>query len=225
MNPLEALRLQLRLEGLDIMNGGLLRQVEIVPGEDMPLMVIAQLADRQVVVYYDRSLEPDFRRALQERSAGLQFPEIGPPAALIQGQNIPVEVGHYRTLLFPGHVPVQAHPDVLRLPGQHPWVERFGFGGFACPVHGIEREGKLVSACVSVRENRACGEGWVYTDPDYRNLGFARQVVGAWAHSLIAAGKVPFYSHRLGNIPSARLAASLGLEPAFEEISISRKNV
>jgi hypothetical protein len=44
MNLLDYLRLQLRLEGKEIVSDNLLRQVEIVPDEEMPLFLIAQLA-------------------------------------------------------------------------------------------------------------------------------------------------------------------------------------
>jgi predicted GNAT family acetyltransferase len=78
---------------------------------------------------------------------------------------------------------------------------------------------------MSVRENDQCGEAWVYTDPAYRQLGFARQAVCAWAQKMLSAGKVPFYSHKIGNLASANLAKRLELQPVFEEISISHKNV
>ena len=39
MNPHEYLRLQLRLEGKEIINDNSLRQVEVVSGENMPLMI------------------------------------------------------------------------------------------------------------------------------------------------------------------------------------------
>jgi hypothetical protein len=47
-----------------------------------------------------------------------------------------------------------------------------------------------------------------------------KQVVRAWARSLLEAGKVPFYSHKIENRASANLARRLGLQPVFEEIAI-----
>ena len=58
MKPLDVLHLQLRLEGLEVIHGNLLKQVEIVPGEDMPLFLLAYSADRQLVAFYDESLPP-----------------------------------------------------------------------------------------------------------------------------------------------------------------------
>ena len=53
MKPLDYLRLQLRLEGKEIIGDNLLRQVEVVPDEEMPLFLIAQLADEYLVAYFD----------------------------------------------------------------------------------------------------------------------------------------------------------------------------
>jgi predicted GNAT family acetyltransferase len=94
---------------------------------------------------------------------------------------------------------------------QESLVQEFGFGNFAENVFVIERDGKVVSACVSTRENEQCGEAWVYTDPKYRKHGFAHQVVRAWARQILKAGKVPFYSHKIENTASAHLAKRLEL--------------
>ena len=99
-------------------------------------------------------------------------------------------------------------------------VNAFRFDGFAENVYAMECDGNLVSACVSTHENEECGEAWVYTDAAYRHQGFAQKVVNAWARSLMEAGKVPFYSHRIENIASSNLAKKLGLQSVFEEIAI-----
>src|SRR4030095_15359627 len=102
-----------------------------------------------------------------------------------------------------------------------PKVKIFGFDSFAESVYAIERNDKIVSACVSTRENSFCGEAWVYTDSEYRHQGLAQKVISAWAMNLISAGKVPFYSHKIQNNASANLAKRLGLHAVFEEIVIS----
>ena len=103
-----------------------------------------------------------------------------------------------------------------------PKIKTFGFDGFAENVYAIEQDDNIVSACVSTRENEQCAEAWVYTDPAFRNQGLAQRVVNAWAGSLIAVGKVPFYSHNIENTASATLASKLGLLPVFEEIAITQ---
>lgn len=90
-----------------------------------------------------------------------------------------------------------------------------GFSSF-----GIAIGGTVVSTCSSVRENARSGEAWVFTDERYRQRGYARQAVLAWARHLQAAGKVPFYSHLQDNLASRRLAASLGLPPFVDALAI-----
>jgi GNAT superfamily N-acetyltransferase len=223
MNPLDYLRLQLRLEGKEIIPGHLLRQVEVVPDEDMPLMVIAQLADSNVVAYFDENLplRAEFREDLRKQVSEISFPNIGPLSAFLENRNITFEVGHYKTYIFP-EMYAACRDDTVKCYSRYdPGVQDFGFDGFAEQVYAVERNDKIISACVSTRENDFCGEAWVYTDPEYRHQGLAQKVVSAWANGLVFAGKVPFYSHKIQNEASANLAIRLGLEPVFEEIVIS----
>jgi hypothetical protein len=221
MNPLEYLRLQLRLEGKEIIHGQVLRQVEFVPDEGMPLMVIAQLADSNLVAYFDEGRQIEFREDLRKQVSEVSFPKVDQLCAFLQTRYITFEVGHYKTHSFPERYGSFVDTSVRRFSKQDPKVQAFGFDGFAEQVYGIERDGKIVSACVSTRENDFCGEAWVYTDQEYRHQGLAPKVVGAWATGLLSAGKVPFYSHKIQNDASANLAKRLGLQPVFEEIVIS----
>ena len=221
MKPLEALQLQLRLEGFEIADGNRLRQVEIVRGEEMPVMLLAQLADGQVAAYFDESLRQGLVLELMEQMQLIHLPSIDPLRKILNAHNIPFQVGHYRTNLFTPTFLEFMSLDVERRTKEDPQVQEFGFGEFAGQVYVIERDGKVVSACVSTHENERCGEAWVCTDSQYRHHGLARQVVNAWAGDMLAAGKVPFYSHKIENVASAGLAKHLGLMPAFEEIVIS----
>jgi hypothetical protein len=67
----------------------------------------------------------------------------------------------------------------------------------------------------SVRESGRAAECAVETAEPHRQHGLARQVTAAWATSVLARGKVPFYSHRAGNDASRALAESLGLAHVF----------
>lgn len=222
MNPLECLHLQLRLEGKEVINGKLLRQVEVVPYEEMPLMAIASLSTNELVVYYNETLSPEFREGLGEQVYGLNFPNVDTIISLLKSQNIEVEVGHYKTYTFPEHYKNMEADNVKLLPKSDPKIQAFDFGGFTEQIHAIELDGKIVSACVSSKENDRCGEAWVFTDPDHRHQGLAQKVVVMWAKDLMTVGKVPFYSHKIINFGSAKLAKHLKLEPVFEEITISR---
>ncbi len=224
MNPHEYLRLQLRLEGKEFINGNLLRQVEAVPGEDMPLMILVQFANQEIVTYLDEALQADLRKELTKLTCDVNFPGIDSLLSFLRNQNISFDTGYYKTYLFPTTIET-GFLEAKCLCKQDVLVRSFGFADFAEDVYVIEYDKKIVSACVSVRENVQCGEAWVYTDPQYRNRGFAQQVVNAWAHHMIKSGKIPFYSHAIYNIASANLAKQLGLQPVFEEVCISYKNV
>lgn len=214
MEPLAYLHLQLGLEGMEIIHDCFVRQVEIVPDEEVPLVLLARLANGALVEYYDEAIAPDLQEQISATS--IDFPNVDPILASLKAHNQAVEVGHYKTYIFPAQPAMDA--DVLCLSKHDLRVKAFGFDSFAEQVHAIEKNGVLVSACVSVRENETCGEAWVYTMPEYRKHGFARKAVRAWARSLIEVGKVPFYSHNIKNEASANLARKLGLLPVFEEI-------
>jgi len=225
MNPLDYLQLQLRLEGKEVINGKLLRQVEIVTDEEVPLVLLAQLADHKIVIYFDETLQPKLHSELTKQIYNISFPTINPLLDFLKAQNISIEVGYYKTYLFPPRFADSSITDVVCYSKHDPKIQTFGFDGFAEKIYAIEQDGKIVSACVSTRENKFCGEAWVYTDPEYRNRGFAKKVIGAWATELISTGKIPFYSHKIENIASANLANRLALQPVFEEIVISYVNV
>ena len=220
MHPLNYLHLQMRLEGKQIFNECLIRQVEVVPGEGVPLMLIAQLASEERIVYYDESLSSELLKELAATIISIEFPAIYPVFAVLKKQKLQFDVGHYKTYVFPSIL--VKNMDVQCFSKDNEKVKAFGFDGFAEQVYVIEREGNVVSACVSTRENDKCGEAWVYTAPEYRNQGFAQNVVNTWAGSLMNVGKTPFYSHKIDNVASANLARRLKLQPVFEEISITR---
>jgi hypothetical protein len=217
--------MQLRLEGKRPVESDRLRQVEIVPDEDIPLILIAQLTDDQRIVYYDETLSSELHTELSKRIQNVTFPAIESLLAFLRSKNISFEVGHYKTYIFPSGFAELLDGNVIRLHKEDLSVQAFGFDGFSEEVYAIECDGRIISACVSARENEFCGEAWVFTDPEFRNQGNAEKVVGVWAKSLISAGKVPFYSHKIENNPSANLAKCLGLQLVFEEIVISYANV
>jgi RimJ/RimL family protein N-acetyltransferase len=220
MNPLTYLHLQLRLEGKTLVNKQFMRQVEVVPGEEMPLILIAQLANEKWVAYYDETMSPDLHDEIVTNLLEIKFPKIDSLLNVLESHSIQFEVGHYKTYVFPPQLP--SHVETIFFSKHNPKVKAFGFDGFAENVYAIERDGHIVSACVSTRENDRCGEAWVYTDVAYRNQGFAQKVVNSWAGNLMDAGKVPFYSHNIENAASANLARKLGLQPVFEEIVITQ---
>lgn len=224
MDLSDYLHIQLRLEGKCPVGNGRLRQVESVPDEEMPLMLIAQIADDQILAYYDEALPSELHTEMSKRIQNVTFPTIESLLEFLRSKNISFEVGHYKTYIFPSRFAELLDGNVIRLHKEDLSVQAFGFDGFSEEVYAIECDGRIISACVSARENEFCGEAWVYTDPEFRKQGNAQKVVGAWAKSLISAGKVPFYSHKIQNIASANLANRLGFQPIFEEIVIAYVN-
>lgn len=220
MKPLDYLHLQMRLEGKEVENGCWLRQVAALPGEDMPLLLVVQLAGGEQVGYYDERMTPDLHGKLSTRVPEITFPAVDPLLQVLMSRQVLFQLGHYKTYVFP-FLPTE-NAGVLCLLKHDPSLRALDFDGFAEHVYAIQSHGVVVSACVSARENEQCGETWVYTRPEYRRQGLAQKVVRAWARSLMEAGKVPFYSHKIENTASARLAAKLGLQPVFEEIAITQ---
>lgn len=225
MDAIDFLHMQLRLEGKRVVGADSLRQVEVVPHEEMLLMVIASFSNHEQAVYYDEALSSDLHGKLGRQVRSLNFPAIDPIVDTLKSQGLDLKVGHFKTYIFPDHYKDLGYDEVVRYFRTDPKVHAFGFDGFAEQVHAVERDGRIVSACVSARENEFCGEAWVYTDKNYRHQGLAQRVVGAWSKSLLSIGKIPFYSHRIDNLASAQLAKCLELESVFEEITISYMNV
>jgi predicted GNAT family acetyltransferase len=86
------------------------------------------------------------------------------------------------------------------------------------PVFAIVEDGRIVSSCLSARENDSAGEAWVRTLPAHRRRGYAREVTAAWGADLARQGKIAFYSHRVDNPASAAVARSLGLDAFTHDI-------
>ena len=221
MDALSYLHLQMGLEGIAPVGEHRIRQVKIVPGEALPFVLLAQLTNGKLVAYYDESLSSNLQAQLSPCVSSMDFPAIEPILNVLESHNIQSDAGYYKTYLFPPRA--AKDPDVICLSKDDPKIQAFGFDGLAEQVYAIEQDGRIVSACVSVREDQYCGEAWVYTDPRYRRKGWAKKAVNAWAHSLTGVGKVPFYSHEAGNTSSASLAGALQLQPVFEEISITKR--
>lgn len=220
MDPLPCLLLQMNLEGKALVGPWFMRQVEAIPGEELPLVLTARLSGGELVAYYDEAISPHLQQQLAA-SGDLDFPNVDPWLRILERQNVAFALEHYKTYIFAA-LPSE-EPGVSCLSRDDPKVKAFDFDHFGAQIYAVERDGKLVSACVSVRENEKCAEAWVFTDPVYRHKGFARAVVDAWARSLLKQGKVPFYSHKIDNLPSARLAERLGLQPVFEQIAIIQR--
>lgn len=90
-------------------------------------------------------------------------------------------------------------------PGEYQNVEQMGNNWV------IKVDGAVASVAWTVRGNDRAEEVAVETSESFRGRGYARQVVSAWAHSVLSKGRVAFYSHNWDNLASEALAHSLGL--------------
>ncbi len=79
-------------------------------------------------------------------------------------------------------------------------------------------DGRVVSFCTSLREDDHAAEAWVITAARYRHRGLAQAVVRAWVRSVLADGKIAFYSHERGDAAAQMLAATLRLIPTFSDV-------
>jgi hypothetical protein len=222
MDPLEYLHIQMRLEGKGLSQDGLLTSLG-PDGEDIPLVILAKTEIGQQVTYFSNSLPSKLRIEILNRCRDSETPAIEAILCQLRTNGIPIKLGHYKTYIFPKTFVVEKPSEVACLPMTDSRVKIFGFGGFTNSVFAILSGGVVISACVSTRQNEECAESWVFTSPEYRRMGFAQKVIIAWAIENKESNIIPFYSHKIDNLPSAKLANKLGLIPIYEEISIERE--
>jgi GNAT superfamily N-acetyltransferase len=219
MKPIEYLFRQMEIEGIQRTADTLISRTapEV---EDFPLVLAARTVDGDSLICYDDRLPAELRARL--RSCDLQSFETEQAIRLLADWGIEAKPGSFRTYIFPAGMGATFVPAASCYDGSDPRVIAFGFQGFSDQVFAIEEQGRIVSACVSIRQNLGCGEAWVFTDPEHRRRGLARQAVTAWAGALLRQGITPLYSHSLSNSASAQLAQSLGLIPVYDEAVIER---
>jgi GNAT superfamily N-acetyltransferase len=221
MDPIDYLRRQMRLEGKGFSKDGWLESLD-PDGEAVPCVLFAKAVDGRQVTCFGGFLPGKLRMELAACPQAA-FPDIGCYLERIRSSGIPVKVWHYKTYMFSGDGAGEETVGVECLSPDDKRLEDFGFHGFRRPAYAVLRAGKIISACVSARQNDEAAESWVFTSPEYRRMGLARKTVTAWALDKMETKIIPFYSHAIGNLPSAGLAGRMGLTPLFEEISIDRE--
>lgn len=218
MKPSEYLHLQMELEGIRISNGNLIARASPDVAE-FPLVLLARTSDEQKYLYFDGSLPIEVHNRITRSE--LQSFNIEHAMEMLHLFGVSTKLGHFRTYIFPDNFSTDVS-NVKCFSQDDPEIVAFGFRGLADKVYAIEREGMILSACVSSRQNSKSAEAWVFTHPDQRRKGFAQQVVAAWAGSLKSEGIIPFYSHEVENTGSANLACKMGLIQLFDESVIEQ---
>jgi RimJ/RimL family protein N-acetyltransferase len=222
MNPLGYFHMQLNLEGIRRKGGILLESIPAESG-DFLLALFVKSADGQTDFLQSGELPAEFGRMLKRDAKEIPSPDIAFLADLFSGAGPAVRVEHFQTYAFPEYS-CEPETTAARCLSKHDSrVVAFGFGGLADEVFAVEEGGKILSACVSVRQNAECAEAWVFTAESHRRRGLARRAVRAWADGVRARNLEPLYSHKMENAASAGLARSLGLTPVFEEIQFHRE--
>jgi hypothetical protein len=221
MHPLTYLHLQMQLEGNILLGDRLTREMSSPPDEKPPLMLLARLTTQEVIAYYNESVSTELKKKLAASVQDNEFPQIHPILNILNSQNMRTRIDHFITYVFPTQPADSIDTDVRRLDKQVPRLKALGFDSSGAYVFAMEIDDRIVCACGSARENDQCGVAWVQTEPEYRRQGLAQKVVRTWARSLMDARKIPFFSHPIEDSASAVLADRLGLQPVFEEISIS----
>jgi RimJ/RimL family protein N-acetyltransferase len=198
------LRLQLELECTRIVPGDLLAPFSC-EDPDPPARVLVVRYESAYALYLRKDLPFTLRERLRE---------LGPERAFSDGERIQAvlaedapceEIWSGVAYIFPSSL-----ASTLS-----------GWGIGKGSAYGVIVDGCLVSSCTSSRQNTSAAEAWVVTEPEYRQRGFARQVVAAWARDLQRQGKTPFYTHRVDNLASRAVAHSLGLTQVFATVGYS----
>jgi hypothetical protein len=218
MKPFEYLFLQMELEGVKRVSSDLISRAQ--NGDDFPLVLIARASDGESLVWFDELISEEIRHKLPQDD--LQAFKTDSAIEVFEKSDIHTKASHFKTYIFPENFRF-AYVDAVKCFSQDdPKIIAFGFNGIADKVFAIEKEGMILSACVSSRQNSKSAEGWVFTHSDHRRKGLAQQTVTAWAGNLQKEGLIPFYSHNVENTNSAFQAKRLNLIEVFEELVIEK---
>ena len=205
---------QMKLEGIRVSGSHLIERAHDNV-EDFPLALFARIRDEKSLVFFDDTLPPTLLEKLVARNWDLF--EITSIAEEFRIFGIETKANSFQTYTFSIKFLDREVENVKCWHRDDPKVIDFGFGGLGEQVFAIEHNRKIISACVSSRENEKAAESWVFTAPEHRGQGLALQVVTAWAAAVLRDGKIPFYSHAVENIASSKVANKLRLIHLFDE--------
>ena len=223
-NPLDfdiILKTHLHLECMTVTLEGLLTRIEGPYPDDIPCLYAARFIDGSIRRFYRADVSKDVRGQLDAIPSPSIFTEVERIKKIL---SLPSDQEEWRGLsyIFPDNLSTQDFPDAVLLNTKENKIllEQFesGLSESKHEIFAIVHEDKIVSACNSSREDNLSAESWVRTIEEYRGRGYARQVTLAWAHNLQQKGKLPFYTHKLSNIQSQKVAEGLGLILYMEDI-------
>ncbi len=193
MKSIDLIHHQISLEYQLDLNGMLVP----FPGSTEQALYIVYRYSQGYVPYFNHRLPANVRKDLLSLRPKGAFDQPGEVIKIINAYYCPCNGGD--EVFQSGYI--ARLPELDELP-----VFIWDRDGWVVKVHG-----QVVSKTISVRQNTECAEAYVETHPDFRNRGYGRQTVTAWARDILNSGRVPFYSYRLSNAASAALAARLGV--------------
>ena len=213
------IRRQFALEGIDLDADGRLVRVPGAIAAEIPRLYVARHVGGYAR-FFRRDLPDDVVAWLEAlpADAALSEPDRVKQVLALDGPLAGTWAGTSYVVDQPPDPAL--YPDVCVLTeAQNELVGRFDPDLLPCgPVYAVLLDGKIVSACVSARENAEAAEAWVQTTPAYRGRGYGRQTTAAWAGAALSRGKIALYSHLWTNLASKRIAASLGLAPFIDAV-------
>lgn len=196
----ELVKIHLELECVRL-ESGLMSQLDC-PDPDTLFRFYMTRHDAGYSRYFRYDLASQIVQRLRDLPGDVAFGDVEAVKDILVADHICEEVFEGKSYVFPDTISVADYPDVE----------------FTENVAQIVRDGAIVSSCQSSRENRWAGEAWVFTQPQHRGRGYARQVTAAWAYRLQQQGKIPFYSHHRTNLISEAVAKSLKLHQYITDV-------
>ncbi len=204
MNPLELIRLHMELECITQDEIGDLIPIPCDNPDAVHRLYVAWHAGGYSR-FFCHDLLPDLRSALAKLSDEVLFHERAHVQSIFVKFGAPCHDMHIgRSYIYPEMFEAVTFPDVTCLPENDLCV--------------MMMDGTAVSACSSIRQNTRCAEAWVFTEEACRRQGFGKRVVQSWAQRVRQQGRIPFYSHRMDNPASQRLAESIGFEWYIDDV-------
>jgi GNAT superfamily N-acetyltransferase len=167
------------------------------PGSTEQALYIVYRYSQGYVPYFNHRLPPKVRQWLLK---------LGPKGAFVQPDEVIKLISEF-------YQPCNGGDDVFQSGyiANLPVLDEIPIFTWERDAWVVKVNSRVVSKAISVRQNADSAEVYVETHPDFRNRGYGRQTVTAWARDILNSGRVPFYSYHLSNRASASLAGRTGV--------------
>jgi hypothetical protein len=222
MSPtdVEYVEIQLALEGIGVDARRRLVRIPTAAAEEIPRLYVCRHS-AGTSRYYRADLPDAVVDAIDRLTGDVCFEQQAIVHSILARHAPSFGVWSGTSYVFPTVPTAETCPEVVRLGEADHW-QALAFdpdlASFPRPIYAVLIDGRVVSTCVSARENDQAAEAWVQTAPEQRRRGLARLVTAAWARDILGSGKIAFYSHRRENLASRGVARSLGLRPFVDAV-------